>query len=102
MYESLKSWVNIPLSIKPFLKRTGTGDKSFGEIRNILCYPHCDVKVIRNLQGVEVVSNTQLYIDGSEVISEHDELIFEQKTYTIQSIATFYRDGVPDIKVVYI
>ena len=28
---SLKSWINIPVAIKPYVKRTGTGFKEFGE-----------------------------------------------------------------------
>lgn len=102
MYDSLKPWVNVPVEIKPFLKRSGTGDKEFGPQRSATCYPQGDVKVVRNSTGVEVVSNTQLIFDGIESINEMDEIIFDGKIVTIHAVSTFYRNGMPDIRVVYV
>lgn len=102
MYSSLRQWVNIPISIIPFVKRTGTGDKEFGEPYTIYCYPCSEIKVIRNNIGVEVVSNTQLYIDGKESITDFDLITFEGKEHTIQAISNFYREGRIDVKVVYL
>lgn len=102
MYESLKSWIDVPVAIKPFIKRSGTGAAEFGELTHTKCYPHCEVNTVTNWRGEEVVSNRQLYLDGSETISNVDVLIFEGEELAVQSISTFYRKGVPDIKVVYV
>lgn len=102
MYASLKSWINVPITIKPFLKRSATGDKLFGESRIALCYPKGEVSVVRNWQGVEVESHNQLFIDGSVEVTELDNIIFENKEVPVQTISNFYRDGVIDIRVVYI
>lgn len=105
MYASLKPWINIPLIIKPFVKYSGTGDKVFGpDIAgdDIKCYPHSEVKVIRNKVGVEVISNTQLYVDGDVPVNELDNVIFDGDEYPVQATSGFYRDGKLDIRVVYI
>ena len=102
MYESLKAWMNVPVSIKPFVKRNGTGDKEYGDIVTVTCYPHAEVKVVTNNAGVEVVSNNQLYFDGLVSIVDMDAIIFEDREYEIKAVSTFYRGGVPDIKVVYL
>lgn len=102
MYDSLKSWINLPAQIKPFIKRTGTGSKLYGEPIDILCYAEGSMKVVTDNAGAEVVSNKQLYVDGATTISELDCVIFENLERSIKSINTFYRNGKPDIKVVYL
>ena len=94
--------MDVPVSIKPFVKRSGTGASEFGEPVDTTCYPHCEVNTVTNWRGEEVVSNRQLYLDGTETISNVDVLIFEGEELAVQSISTFYRNGVPDIKVVYV
>lgn len=102
MYNSLKSWLNLPAQIKPFIKRTGTGTKEYGEPIDILCYAEGKVQVVTDNTGTEVVSNKQLYVDGSVVISELDCVVFENIEKSIKAIGTFYRNGKADIKVVYL
>ena len=41
-------------------------------------------------------------MDGSVQISKLDNVIFEGEDLPVQAISTFYRNGVPDMKVVYI
>lgn len=94
--------MNIPVQYKPFIKRTGTGSKIYGEPVSIKCYAEGYMKVITDTNGAEVVSNKQLYVDGSVAISELDSVTFEGRDRDIRSINTFYRNGVPDIKVVYL
>ena len=67
-----------------------------------MCYPEADIKTIVNAEGEEVVSTTQLYIDGSTSIKITDEIIFEGEHRPIQRINSFYRNGVVDIRVVYL
>ena len=102
MYESLRPWVNVPIAIKPFVGRSATGTKLFGEAHDELCYPKGEVTLVRNWQGVEVVSHNNLYVDGTVEVSKLDNIIFEGEDHPVQAISTFYRDGKPDIKVVYI
>ena len=102
MYESLKKWMNLPATIKPFVKRNGTGAKQYGDPVSILCYAEGKVQVVTDDTGTEVVSNKQLYVDGTVAISELDCVIFEGTEKNIRSIATFYRNGKPDIRVVYL
>ena len=102
MYNSLKSWLNIPVQILPYVKRTGTGAKQFAEPTDTLCYILGEVTVVKDQDGQEVVSNSQIYLDGSETISALDRIIINGKQHDIKTINSFYRSGVVDIKVVYI
>lgn len=102
MYDSLKPWINVPITIKPFAGRSATGDKLFGDSYDELCYPKGEVTIVRNWQGTEVVSHNNLYVDGSVNISKLDNVIFNGEDLPVQAISAFYRDGIPDIKVVYI
>lgn len=102
MFSSLKEWLDVPITIKPFVKRTATGDKVFGETIQELCYPRGEVNIVRNWQGVEVVSHNHLHVEGDTQVTELDNIIFEGKEYAVQAISAYYRDGKPDIKVVYI
>lgn len=102
MYESLKSWINVPVTVKPYVKRSATGDKVFGKSYDILCYPQGEVNIVRNWQGVEVVSHNHLFVDGDTKVTKLDNIIFEGEDLPVQAISTFYRNGKPDIKVVYV
>ena len=102
MYASLKPWLNVPFKILPFLKRNGAGTKIFGPEVDAMCYPEGDVKIVTDEFGSEVVSTTQLYVDGTLQIKVTDEVIFEGETRPIHRINTFYRNGTPDMRVVYL
>lgn len=102
MYDSVKSWVDIPVTIKPFVKRSGTGGKIFGEPYEVKCYPLAEVNIVRNWQGVEVVSNNKLHMEGDVKITKLDSVIFEDEELPVQAISVYYRNGKPDLKVVYI
>lgn len=102
MYDSLKKWINLPAQIKPFIKRNGTGTKLYGDAVDIKCYAEGNVTTVTDNKGAEVISNKQLYIDGSVPVTELDCIIFENSEHSIKSINTFYRNGKPDLKVVYL
>ena len=102
MYDSILPWRDVPVVVKPFIKRSATGDKIFGEPYTVLCYPQGEVNIVRNWQGVEVVSHNHLYMDGSTVITRLDNVVFEGEELPIQAISVFYRKGLPDLKVVYV
>jgi len=102
VFETLKPWINVPVTVKPFKGRSATGDKLFGDSYTIMCYPQGEVNIVRNWQGVEVVSHNHLYVDGSTKVTKLDNIIFEGEDLPGQAISTFYREGAPDIKVVYV
>lgn len=103
MYESIKAWINIPLTIRPFLKRSGTGQKTYGDNIDTKCYASGKVTTVTDDKGVEVVSKIQLYVDGKTEIGSNDAVIFAGKEYNILSIALFFGPkGNIDLKVVYI
>lgn len=102
LYNSLKAWANLPVQIRPFVKRTGTGTKIYGDPVDTLCYAEGKIQVVSDDSGADVVSNKQLYVDGSTQVSELDSIIFEGREKSIKSISTFYRGGVADIKVIYL
>jgi hypothetical protein len=102
MLKSLKSWLTLSATIKPFVSRSGTGAKTFGVSANVSCYAEGKVQVVTNAEGKEVVSNMQLYVDGDTVVAERDNIIFNSKESEVQAIGYFYRNGVVDIKVVYL
>jgi hypothetical protein len=102
MYDSIKPWINVPFTIKPFLKYSGSGTKQFDNDVNALCYPVGDVKLVTDSTGSEVTSTTQLYVDGSTPIKVTDNILFTGDERPILRIAEYYRSGVVDIKVVYL
>jgi hypothetical protein len=106
MFKSTKKWLNIPIQIKPFLQYDGAGDKSYDVAVDTKCYREGKTVVVRDVAGNEIVSQKQLYIDGSVVIKTTDLIVLDGKDTTIQAIGAFY-DGntngtVPDIWVVYL
>lgn len=102
MYASLKSWINVPYSILPFVKYNGAGAKVYGERIDSLCYPTGDVRKILDASGSEVTSTATLYVDGTEDIKDTDTIVFEGRERSILRITNYYRNGVVDIKVVYL
>ena len=102
MFNSIKEWINVPFVYKPFIKRNGAGTKTYSADVSSLCYPVGDVKTVVDYEGAEVTSMTTLYVDGNEPIGYNDSIVFEGFERRILRINTFYRNGVPDIKVVYI
>lgn len=105
IYPSIKKWVNIPLTIKPFDKYSGSGEKLYkAPIEELLCYPMGENNIVRNRRGVDVVSNSKIYVDGDVDINELDSVIINNDgfEYPVQAVTEYYRDGRIDIKVVYI
>lgn len=102
MYNSLKPWINVPYTIKPFLKYSGAGTKQFDVDITSKCYPVGDVKLVTDQTGSEVTSTTQLYLPGNEPIKVTDNVFFAGEERPILRITEYYRNGVVDIKVVYL
>lgn len=102
MYDSLKSWINVPYQYKKFLKYDGAGNKLFGDTKSSLCYPTGDVRFVTDVYGKQVVSTGQLFVPGTEAIQMSDVVIFNGLERAILRITSYYRNGIEDIKVVYL
>lgn len=102
MYASLKSWINVPYQYKPFIKYNGAGVKQFGDTISSLCYPVGDVKLVTDTAGIQKTSTMQLYVFGDEDIKVNDNVIIDDEERAILRVTGYYRDGVVDIKVVYL
>ena len=102
MYDSVANWINIPYVLETYIKLTGSGVKQYDAPQSLLCYAAGEIIRVTNDIGEEITSGTQLYISGDTLITTMDKLTFEGRKHNIQSIKTFYRDGVPNIKVVYL
>lgn len=101
MYESLREWMDVPITVTPCTGRDGRGDKIMGKSFSVNSYPVSEIKLVRNAAGVDVVSKRHHYIDAAVAISCLDNILFEGEDLPIQAIETFYRAGKPDILVVY-
>lgn len=102
IYASIKEWINVPFIIRPFVKRGGDGTKQFADNSSAMCYPVGNVKLVTDTAGSEITSTTQLYVDGNVSIKVTDNVIFSGEERPVLRVASFYRDGVEDIKVVYL
>lgn len=102
MYKSLKSWLKVPIQIKPFVKRDGTGTASYADTIETYGYIEGGVKLISDSKGAEVISTSQIFLEGSTRLSELDLIIIDGVEHSIKTISTFYDRGKPDIKVVYL
>lgn len=102
MYNSLKPWINVPYTIKPFRGFNGAGTKQFDADIASKCYPVGDVKLVTDSKGSEVTSTTQLYVPGDEPVKVMDNIIFVGEERPVLRVAEYFRDGKPDIKVVYL
>lgn len=102
MYASLKEWINVPYKYKSFIKYDGAGNKIYGDETESLCYPTGDVRFVTDVYGKQVVSTGQLYVPGTEPIKVSDAVIFNGDERAILRITSYYRNGVEDIKVVYL
>ena len=102
MYASLKPWINVPYQYKPFVKYNGAGVRILGDPVDSLCYPVGDTKFVTDVSGAQKVSTMQLYVPGTENIKVNDIVLIEGEERAIYRITSYYREGVVDIRVVYL
>ena len=53
----------------------GAMDKTFAQVRIIKGYSVSKKRVVRTRDGKEIISNTTIYMDGTEIITDNDECI---------------------------
>lgn len=102
MFASIKPWINVPYQYKSFIKYDGAGNKQLSDPVASKCYPACDVQLVTDVYGKQVTSTGQLYVPGTEAIKALDVVVFKGEEHAILRIASYFRNGVEDIKVVYI
>lgn len=102
MYNSLKSWINLKVLMKPFVQYSGSGDKVFGTTRRLSCYMQGSVKIVQNREGKNVTSSMSLFVNGKHHINLDDVFVISDVEYDVIALAPFYREGRKDIWVVYI
>lgn len=102
MFDSLKDWIKTPVIIKPFIKRDGTGEPTFGEEMAAKCYPQGKITLVRDVRGNDIVSNLQLYFDGNINVKVTDVIIFNNSDYNIKAIGPFYDGNTGNISIVVV
>lgn len=105
MFHSIKKWAKkTNISIYPFISYSGIGVKNLGTVVEHTAYKVDEKKVVNDLQGSTLTSETQLYIDPTVDINELDVIELESKMYDIKTIGK-YLHGVNaslDLWVIYI
>ena len=104
MFKSLKKWLNVPVDINPLVKRDGTGKPTFGDTISTKCYPQGKVTLVRDVNGNDIVSNLQLYVEGDTPIKITDVVVFNGSEYNIKALGPYYdgNTGKVDMVVVYL
>lgn len=102
MFNSIKGWMQTSVNVKPYASTNGVGDITYKVVRADMCYVEEKTQVIRDSRNREVVSMTQLFVDGDSLITVLDKIDYNGKYYDVQNISTYYLNGIPDIKVVYL
>jgi hypothetical protein len=102
MYESLKDWMKIPITIKPTLSVNDDGDVTSGVPKNTLCLAEDKLQVVVNREGLEVVSVTTLYIDGSEDIGHKYSISYNDTDYPIKMLGSVYEGQYRSLWLVYL
>lgn len=105
MYESLKSYLNVPVTWLHQGVPNGWGDTTTDSSNVIKVYPVEQSKVIVNHLGIEVVSSTTFYVDPITIgtYTYDDKITFQGEDRSILKIETYYDTaGAPSIMVVYV
>lgn len=102
MFSSLKGKLTTPVLLKHFIRRDGAGNKLFSSTEEVGAYIVSNDEVVVDSKGAEVVSKTQVYLDGTINISKLDNVVLFGEEYEIRSLSTFFWNSSPDVKVVYI
>lgn len=108
MLSALKSFLTVPVVIKPFIGMSSTGNYQFGDDIPTMCLPEVVQTVVttkhyrQDVFGKEDVSNITLYIDGEIPITPDDNIVFEGSTSYIKGLNCEYDKGKRSIWVVRI
>lgn len=88
MYNSVKSFAKTLVQLKPYVSKDGAGDVTYGLPVDKRCAVSGKIQVVRDLQGVEHVSNLQMIFDGE--IQPDAMIVFNGHEYFIKAVGPFY------------
>jgi hypothetical protein len=102
MFKSLKSWLDMSIQLKVYSSRNGAGTIIYNAPVNIICYIQSEDILFINDDGAEMLSDTQIYVDGSTVVTTLDAVIFDGKTRPIRKVGIWYKNNLPSIRMIYL
>ncbi len=102
MFKSAKRNMKLSISVKPFIKRDGTGAKEHGAPFVAKCYIEGGMQVITDLNGAEVVSSKRIYVDGAVPLNELDKIVLDGRDFDIKNLIPHYWRDKRDLWVVYL
>jgi len=96
---------DIPYS--KWVSRNVAGEDTFDASSNLSCYKYEVIRQIINFRNEEVVSDTQLFVNGDNSlasgISSNDKFVINDKNRFPQMISKYYdEDGIMDYLIVYL
>lgn len=75
MHPQVQRLLNQQLSVRKPIHRDGRGNVTYGDAQVIPCYLTGQVRMIRTLEGQEVVSSRTIYITGTDAeLTELDKV----------------------------
>lgn len=96
-------YLRIPIDIIPYVTNDKYGDIVYGDSISTKCYVEDKINVVKNREGIEVVSNSVYYIDGDQPIGYLDIIKFNGVEYPIQNISDIRNKfGISLLKMVYV
>lgn len=66
MDRQIRAMLNHQISYEPFIRYDGRGRPEFEKPLTAACYITSDVKMVRNMDGEEVVSSLTIYLSGTD------------------------------------
>jgi hypothetical protein len=104
--KALLSWLNSTIVWRKFLSQTGAGEPSYAQVSSFKAYIATSDRIVRSVEGEEVVSKTQLFVNGSDAtqITLKDELTLPNGSKPpIIGIDLLYDEkGIVDYGIVYL
>jgi hypothetical protein len=82
----IKKLLKIPLIIHPYTGQSDALDNTYDTPRVSTCYGEGTMKIIKDRNGEEVVSELTLYVDGAEILGDNDLVVYYGKTYAIKAL----------------
>lgn len=108
MIKELKKHLRNKVQVLMYASGDGAGDNSYSSAIALRCYTVVKNEVVTNSSGVEVISTTQVYLDGDDarVKALKDSTLFildgETKKNTVKAFNDFYEYGRLSLRVVYL
>jgi len=95
------------VSYYKWLSRAVNGEDTFDASANLPCYKYEVIRQVINFRNEEVVSDTQLFVDGDNAfasgISSNDKFVLNDRARFPQMISKYYdENGVMDYLLIYL